>query len=112
MQFLLCNFFVSLQPHIAEDMFIIAGIVTATNKFIDADYLEKLKEWIKMTRVARLFEEEKVEAVNVAINETEKSVRKQIAKNMLLRGNDILYIMQITGLTRLEVDEVQASGQA
>ena len=62
-----------------------------------------------MTRVARLFEEEKVEAVNVAINETDKNVRKQIAKNMLIRGNDILDIMQITGLTRLELDEVKAS---
>ena len=88
---------------------IVAGIVTATNKFIDAEYLEKLKEWIKMTRVARLFEEEKVEAVNVAINETDKNVRKQIAKNMLIRGNDFIDIMQITGLTRLEIDEVQSS---
>ena len=60
-----------------------------------------------MTKVARLFEEEKIEAVNAAINETDKNVRKQIARDMLSTGDDFLKIMKITKLTRMEVEELQ-----
>ena len=64
-----------------------------------------------MTKVARLFEEEKIEAVNEAVveavNETDKNVRRQIAKDMLAVGEDILKVMQITKLTRVELDEMQ-----
>ena len=59
-----------------------------------------------MTKVARLFEEEKIEAVNAAVNETDKNVRKQIARDMLSIGDDILKIMKITKLTRMEVEEL------
>ena len=88
-----------------RQLFIVAGILTATNKFIDREYSEKVKEWIKLTKVARLFEEEKIEAVN----ERDKDVRKQIARNMLAVGDDILKVMQVTNLTRAEVDQVQVS---
>ena len=80
-----------------------AGILTATDKFIDRKYSEMIKEWIKLTKVARLFEEEKIEAVN----ERDKDVRKQIAKDMLSDGDDILKVMKITRLTRTEVDAMQ-----
>jgi len=80
-----------------------AGILTATDKFIDHKYSEMIKEWIKLTKVARLFEEEKIEAVN----ERDKDVRKQIAKDMLSDGDDILKVMKITRLTRTEVDAMQ-----
>ena len=92
-----------------QQVFVVAGILVATNKFIDQDYAKKLKEWIKLTKVARLFEEEKIEAVNVAVNETDKNVRKQIAKDMFANGEDILKIMHFTKLTRAEIDEIQAS---
>ena len=62
-------------------------------------------ERIKLTKVARLFEEEKIEAVN----ERDKDVRKQIARNMLAVGDDILKVMQVTNLTRAEADQVQVS---
>jgi len=91
-----------------QQLFIMAGILTATNKFIDIDYSNQVKEWIKLTKVARLFEEEKIEAVN----ERDKNVRKQIAKNMIAIGDDISKIMQVTNLTRAEIDEVQISASA
>jgi len=90
-----------------QQVFIMAGILTATDKFIDREYSEMIKEWIRLTKVARLFEEEKIEAVNVAVNEREKDVRKQIARNMLSMGDDILRVMQATNLTRIEVDAEQ-----
>ena len=62
-----------------------------------------------MTKVARLFEEEKIEAVNIAVNAAvtirDKDVRYQIARDMLDAGDDILKVMQITKLTRAEIKQ-------
>lgn len=80
-----------------------AGILTATDKFIDRKYSEMIKEWIRLTKVARLFEEEKVEAVNAR----DRDVRKQIARNMLSMGDDIIKVMQATNLTRAEVVDAE-----
>ena len=88
-----------------QQVFIMAGILTATDKFIGRKYSEMIKEWIKMTKVARLFEEEKIEAVN----EARREERMQIAKDMLAIGDDILKVMKITKLTRTEVEELQVS---
>ena len=86
-----------------QQLFALAGIVTATNRFIDPEYREKLKEWIRMTHLARLFEEEKVEAVN----QNDRNVRREIARNLLAGGLDITSVMKATGLTRAEVDEIR-----
>jgi len=56
-----------------------------------------------LTKVARLFEEEKIEAVNEAKIET----KREIAQNMLNMGIDILNIMKATGLKKIEVEELQ-----
>jgi len=90
-----------------QQLFIVAGILTATNKFIDREYSDMVKGWIKMTKVARLFEEEKIEAVNAAVGETLKNERIRTAKEMLEAGEDILKIMQFTKLTRAEMDEAR-----
>jgi len=58
-----------------------------------------------MTKVARIFEEEKLDAVN----ERDRDVRRQIAKEMLSDGKDIMEIMKYTRFTRTELDEIQAS---
>jgi len=84
-------------------LFIVAGILTAANKFIDSEYSKQIKEWIRLTKVARLFEEEKIEAVNNA----RKEERLQIARNMLAAGDDIVKVMQVTSLTRAEIDAEQ-----
>jgi len=52
-----------------QQIFIIAGILVATDKFIDKEYANMMKEWIAMTKVARLFEEEKIEAVNAKVRD-------------------------------------------
>ena len=85
-----------------QQLFAIAGIAIATSKFIDTDYLVKLKEWIKMTRIARLFEEEKIDAVNQAVSQNSR----EIARKMLLAGDDVIKVMLVTGLTQAEIDEI------
>jgi len=85
----------------------------ATNKFINENYKEQIMEWIKMTKVARWFEEEKIEAVNKAVSDavrkTRNEAQSQIAQKMLISGDDFLKVMECTGLTRAEVDKVQMS---
>ncbi|MCL2320467.1 MAG: hypothetical protein FWC47_00005, partial [Oscillospiraceae bacterium] len=93
--------------------------------FIDGDYLNKVEEWIKMTSLERIFDdlfreqkkkilrekeealrekdEEKIEAVNEAKIETQK----KIARNMLKKNTDIVYIMEITGFTKAQILELK-----
>ena len=82
--------------------FIIAGILTASDKFIDRDYSNRIKEWLRMTKVAQLYEEEKIEAVNEAVQKN----RLEIAKNLLDIGLDIALIMKSTGLTRADINRL------
>jgi hypothetical protein len=84
-----------------QQLFIIAGLLTATDKFIDREYADKVREWLKMTKVARLYEEEKLEAVI--------QTRRQVAQNLLEDGADILLIMKATGLTRKEIESIAES---
>jgi hypothetical protein len=88
-------------PDESQQLFAVAGILTATNKFIDKDFSNQVKEWVKMTKVARLFEEEKIEAVNRRSSE--------IACSMLQKGVDSLTVMECTGLTGDEVKHLQNS---
>jgi len=93
----------------SHQLFVMAGILTATDKFIDRAYSEMVKGWIKMTKVARLFEEEKIEAVNEAISKTRKDELTRVALEMLADGDDILKIMRLTKFTRDEINHLSAS---
>jgi len=87
----------------SQQLFVMAGILTATDKFIDRAYSEMVKGWIKMTKVARLFEEEKVEAVN----EARKQELTRVALEMLADGDDVLRIMRLTKFTRDEINQLR-----
>jgi len=61
-----------------------------------------VKAWIKMTKAARLFEEEKIEAVN----EARKDERTKFTLEMLAAGEDVLKIMRFTKFTRDEIERL------
>ncbi|OPW98778.1 transcriptional regulator [Geobacillus sp. LEMMY01] len=90
----------------STQLHVIAGILTATDKFIDEQYAKKVKEWIKMTKVMRLLveelEQEKEAAVKEAVKEAEKQKAVEIAKNFL----DVLPIHEVAKRTGLTVAEV------
>lgn len=106
-------------------LFLLSGILVFTDKVIDQETAKQIKEWIRMTKVARLYEEEKIEAVNEAVTKTIQQKEKekveavqqkekekveaiqQMVKKMLEKGVDILNIMEITGLTRKMIEEIQ-----
>jgi hypothetical protein len=96
-------------PDEQQQLNVISGILTAADKFIDPGYKNNIMEWIKMTKVARWFEEEKIEAVNQAVVKAVKDNSFQTARLMLLDGDDYLKVMKCTGLTRDEVSQVQAT---
>lgn len=95
----------ALTKEIKEEeiqLFLLSGILVFTDKVIDEETAKKIKEWIRMTKVARLFEEEKVEAVNQAVDDNSK----QIAKKLMEINVDMLDIMQATGLTKKELESL------
>jgi len=82
--------------------FVIAGVLTASDKFIDRDYSNRIKEWLRMTKVGQLYEEEKIEAVIEAVRKS----KFEIAKNLLENGADIALVMKSTGLTRADINRL------
>jgi len=89
---------VSLVKQIEDDAqqaFILAGILTATNKFIDPEYSKKVKEWLKMTKVARLL-----------IEEGREEEKIEIAKSMYSEGIGIEIIERVTKLPMDKLKEL------
>jgi len=91
-----------------QQIFIIAGILVATDKFINKEYSNMIKGWISMTKVARLFEEEKIEAVNNAVSNALSEKTYLLVKEMLLDNEDIAKIMKYSKLTKKEILKIQA----
>jgi hypothetical protein len=91
-------------PDEETQSFIVAGILAATDKFIDKIYSTKVKGWLEMTKVGRLFEEEKLEYAQKEL----KKEKQNIARKMLSKGIDILTIMEITLLSKAEILSLQS----
>lgn len=83
--------------------FIIAGVLTSTDKFIDEEYANVVRSWLKMTKVEKVFEKEKEEAMKETRNQAEKNKAIEIAKNLM----DVLSIEMISKKTGLSIDEVK-----
>ncbi|MCL1999173.1 MAG: hypothetical protein FWG65_10445 [Turicibacter sp.] len=88
-----------------QQKFIIAGILTAADKFISRENADRLWRMMSMTKVGRIIEEEKI-----AFGEQkwlEKAKRTAIA--MLEDGADMIKIMRYSELSRQEIEELQKS---
>lgn len=75
-----------LSKEIKEEkiqLFLLSGILVFTDKVITDETAKRIKEWISMTKVARLFEEEKIEAVNAAIERERQQARQQAKQQAL-----------------------------
>jgi ADP-ribosylglycohydrolase len=94
---------VNLAKQVKDDWqqaFILAGILTATNKFIDPEFSKRLKEWLAMTQVARLFfEDGRIEGRSEG--------RAEIAKEMIADGKDIVEVMKYSKLSYEEIEQIQ-----
>lgn len=84
-------------------VFVITGILVSSDKFIDRDYAKSVRRYLSMTKVFQILEEEKQEAINIA----EKKVANNMIENFIKAGADTLMIMQATGLTKEEIEEIK-----
>ena len=91
-------------PDERQQMFVISGILVSTNNFIDKDYSNKIKEWISLTKIGRLYEEEKIEYAN----QLRQKDKIDLVKEMLTDGVDIIMIMKYSKLTKDEILKIQA----
>ena len=82
-----------------EKMLYIGAIVGISDKFIDKEYVLKLKERLKMTRVG-------IELKNEGIEEGIKEGKLDAANKMVKKGFSIDDIIEITGLRREEIQKL------
>ncbi|HBA47704.1 MAG TPA: hypothetical protein DCZ91_07865, partial [Lachnospiraceae bacterium] len=59
-----------------QQLFTLAGILAFTDKLIDEETANKIRRTIEMTKVARIFEEEKLQALAEAAKEKELALAK------------------------------------
>ena len=83
--------------------FVITGILVSSDKFIDRDYAKSVRRYLSMTKVFQILEEEKQEAINLA----EKKGANAMIEKFIKAGADTLMIMQATGLTKEEIEEIK-----
>ena len=71
-------------------IFLLAAMIAFADKVIDNKTANEMKGWIGMTKIAKLFEEEKKEAVKEAVKEAteekEREVQLDMARKMLADG--------------------------
>ncbi len=88
-------------------VFVIAGVLVCSDKFIDKDYAKGIRRYLGMTKVFQLFEEEKQEAVLQAAKAAAQKEKQQTAVRMLEGGEDFGSIMMYTRLTKEEIEEIR-----
>ena len=60
-----------------------------------------------MTKVFQILEEEKQEAINLARKNERRETRLEMIENFKKAGTDTLTLMQATGLTKEEIEEIK-----
>lgn len=103
-----------------QQLFVLSGIITFSDKIIEPEFARQVEEWIRMTKVGRLFEEEKQQAVAAvmdlleqerAITEQERAKKNQeslkvVSLKLLLKGSSPQEVSKATGLLLEEVKEL------
>lgn len=85
-------------------VFVMAGMLAFADKVITKEDSKKVREWLMMTKVAQIFEEEKLEYAEKVAKETAEKVNKETAKGMLKKGFSVEDILEILPtLTRKDI---------
>ena len=86
-----------------KQVFVLSGVLVTTDKFIDEKYADNIRRFLSMTKVARLYEEEKQEAVNLA----EQKRNIHVAESLIKDEVDTVVIMRATGFSREQIEELR-----
>lgn len=91
-----------------EQVFLLSGMLTFSDKVIDIEDSKKIREWIKMTKVAKLFEDEKLEYGRQQAKEAAKKAaidkEVELVRRMISRGYTMSDIMEVA--TILTKDDI------
>lgn len=101
---------VDLAEQIADEgqrIFALSGVIVASDKFIDREYLKQIRRRINMTQLGQLYEKEKIEYANQKVRENSIKERTEMARFMLDEGIEFIKVMKITGLTEAELLRLQ-----
>lgn len=102
-----------------KQTFVLTGLLVFTDKVIRREDSEKIRRWLEMTKVGQILEEEKQEAIEVAVKETWKQAEeekqqaikktsRETARKLLDCGISMEQILQcIDGLTRGELEAMK-----
>ena len=90
-------------PDEGQRIFTLSGVIVASDKFINRDYMDQIRRRINMTQLGQLYEKEKIEYANQKVRE--KAI--EIAKALLEDDTEIVKIMKVTGLTEAELLRLQ-----
>ncbi|MCM1188964.1 MAG: hypothetical protein NC541_06670 [bacterium] len=91
-----------------QRIFILSGVIVASDKFIEREYMEQVRRKINMTQIGQMYEKEKIEYGNQrALKE-----KTEIAKILLQEGADTIMIMKATGFTEEELLRLQNANAA
>lgn len=101
--------------------FILSGMLVFSDKVVTREDSKRIREWIMLTKVGQLFEEEKLEYAKKAVEEavlevrkeaeeaTEKEKRNTVAK-LLKKGFSTAEILEvIEGMTAEEVEKLRGA---
>jgi hypothetical protein len=78
-----------------QQTFVLSGTLVFAGKIIDTETKQRVKEWIRMTQIGRMFEEEKEEAVREAVEQAIETTTKGTVINMLREGLDTHMIIKL-----------------
>ena len=95
----------------SQQVFVLAGILTFTDKIIDRITANKIRRAIEMTQVAMIFEKEKQQAIEKERKRAAASER-QIVEKMLRKGystEEIVFF--VSNYSEEEVDAVRKTMQ-
>ena len=93
---------VDLAEQITDEeqrIFTLSGVIVASDKFINREYLDQIRRRISMTQLGQLYEKEKIEYANQKVRENDL----KRAKSLLNEGIDIVKIMKTYGFTEEEL---------
>ena len=97
---------VDLAEQITDEeqrIFTLSGVIVASDKFINREYLDQIRRRISMTQLGQLYEKEKIEYANQKVRENDL----KRAKFLLNEGIDIVKIMKTYGFTEEELLHLQ-----
>lgn len=87
--------------------FILSGMLVFSDKVVTREDSKRIREWIMLTKVGQLFEEEKLEYAKKAVEEATEKEKRNTAAKLLEKGFSTAEVLEvIEGMTAEEVEKL------